>query len=171
MTLAYDLYWSFRSPYSCLVTPRLVALERDHEVSANVRVVYPIAVRQLDFFANNDPLRLSYFMRDIGRSADLVGLPFRWASPDPVEMDCATRPYPKEQPYIHRLTHLGVAATERGRAAPLLYPLVMLAIALTGRFISLAADGISSTAFPPMAVEAGMIIVLLIGRRVLSRQR
>ena len=115
MTLAYDLYWSFRSPYSYLVTPRLVALERDYDVAATVRPGYPIAVRQPDFFANNDPLWLSYFMRDIGRSAEFVGVPFRWASPDPVTMDFATRSYPKEQPHIHRLTHLGVAATERGR--------------------------------------------------------
>jgi 2-hydroxychromene-2-carboxylate isomerase len=115
VTLGYDLYWSFRSPYSYLVTPRLVELERDYDVVANVRVVYPLAVRQPDFFANNDPLWLGYFMRDIGRSADFVGLPFRWASPDPVEMNFATRSYPKEQPHIHRLTHLGVAAAERGR--------------------------------------------------------
>ena len=115
MTLHYDLYWSFRSPYSYLVTPRLVAFERDYDVVANIRPVYPIAVRQPDFFAKNDPLWLSYFLRDIGRSAAFVGLPFRWASPDPVVMDMATRTYPAEQPYIHRLTHLGVAAAERGR--------------------------------------------------------
>jgi len=115
VTLHYDLYWSFRSPYSYLVTPRLVALERDYDVVANIRPVYPIAVRQPDFFAKNDPLWLTYFLRDIGRSAAFVGLPFRWASPDPVVMDMATRTYPAEQPYIHRLTHLGVAAAERGR--------------------------------------------------------
>lgn len=115
MTLGYDLYWSFRSPYSYLVTPRLVELERDYDVTGTVRVVYPIAVRQPDFFTSNDPLWLSYFMRDIFRSAEFVGLPFRWASPDPVKMDFATRTYPREQPHIHRLTHLGVAATERGR--------------------------------------------------------
>ena len=115
MSLSYDLYWSFRSPYSYLVTPRLVELERNYDVAANVRPVYPIALREPGFFANNDPLWLSYFMRDIGRSADFVGLPFRWASPDPVEMNFATRRYPKEQPLAHRLTHLGVAAAERGR--------------------------------------------------------
>ena len=120
MTLGYDLYWSFRSPYSYLVTPRLVELERAYDVAATIRPVYPIAIRQPDFFANNDPLWLSYFMRDIGRSADFVGLPFRWASPDPVRMDFVTRTYPGEQPHIYRLTHLGVAATERGRGLPFL---------------------------------------------------
>ncbi len=61
MTLAFDLYWSFRSPYSYLVTDRIVALERDFDVTCNLRVVYPIAVRQPDFFANNDPLWITYF--------------------------------------------------------------------------------------------------------------
>ncbi|MBX9944073.1 MAG: DsbA family protein [Reyranella sp.] len=115
MTLRYDLYWSFRSPYSYLVTPRLVALEKAYDVEANVRVVYPIAVRQPDFFVHNDPLWVTYFMRDVFRSAEFVGLPLAWADPDPVAMDRKTKTYPKEQPYIHRLTRLGQAATERGR--------------------------------------------------------
>ncbi len=115
MTLRYDLYWSFRSPYSYLVTPRLVALEKDYDVVANVRVVYPIAVRQPDFFAHSDPLWFTYFLRDVFRSAEYAGMPIAWPSPDPVVMDPRTRAYPREQPYIHRLTRLGQAATERGR--------------------------------------------------------
>ena len=115
MTLSYDLYWSFRSPYSYFVTKRLVALERDYDVSCNVRVVYPLAVRQPEFFDKNDPLWLTYFMRDVFRCAEFLGLPFRWANPDPVVMDMATRRYPKEQPYIYRLTRLGQAATEAGK--------------------------------------------------------
>ncbi len=113
--LSYDLYWSFRSPYSYLVTPRLAGLERDYHVTANVRVVYPLAVREPEFFSGNDPLWLPYFMRDVFRSAEFAGLPLRWASPDPVQMDRATSTYPKEQPYIYRLSQLGVAATERGK--------------------------------------------------------
>lgn len=115
MTLRYDLYWSFRSPYSYLVTSRLVALEQEYDVEANVRVVYPIAVRQPDFFSGSDPLWFTYFLRDVFRSAEFVGLPFAWASPDPVLMDAKTRTYPKEQPHIHRLTRLGQAATECGK--------------------------------------------------------
>ncbi len=115
MTLNYDLYWSFRSPYSYFVTKRLVALERDYDVACHVRVVYPIAVRQPEFFDRNDPLWLSYFMRDIFRCAEFLGLPFGWPSPDPVMMDMATRTYPQEQPHIHRLTQLGQAAAEAGK--------------------------------------------------------
>ncbi len=115
MTLPIDLFWSFRSPYSYFVMPRLVALERDFDTIVNVRVVYPLAVRQSDFFAANDPLWLPYFVRDVFRTADVLGLPFRWPRPDPVTMDLATRTYPTEQPHIHRLTQLGIAAAERGR--------------------------------------------------------
>lgn len=115
MTLTYDLYWSFRSPYSYFVMPRLVELERDYDVQCNVRPIYPIAVRQPEFFDHNDPLWVQYFMRDIFRCAAFLGLPFAWPSPDPVVMDMATREYPKEQPYIYRLTQLGQLAAERGK--------------------------------------------------------
>lgn len=115
MTLSFDLFWSFRSPYSYLVTDRIAAFVKDYDVACNLRPVYPIAVRQPEFFSNSDPLWFSYFMRDIFRSAQFEGIPFAWANPDPVVMDMATRTYPKEQPYIYRLTRLGAAATERGR--------------------------------------------------------
>jgi 2-hydroxychromene-2-carboxylate isomerase len=115
MTHSVDLYWSFRSPYSYLVTPRLVELERDWDAKVNVKVVTPIAVRQPDFFANSDPLWFSYFMRDCHRCAEFAGLPFRWARPDPVVMDMASRTYPKDQPHIHRLCRLGQLAAERGK--------------------------------------------------------
>lgn len=115
MTLSYDLYWSFRSPYSYLLTPRLVALEAEFDVRCNVRIVYPIAVRQADFFANADPLWFSYFMRDVFRCGDYLGVPIRWPVPDPVVMDFATRTYPAEQPHIFRLSQLGQAAAEAGK--------------------------------------------------------
>ena len=115
MTLRYDVFWSFRSPYSYLLTDRLVALERDHDGACTVRIVYPIAVRQADFFANSDPLWFSYFMRDVFRCGDFLGVPIRWPIPDPVRMDMATRTYPVEQPHIHRLSQLGQAASEAGK--------------------------------------------------------
>ena len=120
MTLELDLFWSFRSPYSYLVTPRLIELEREWDARVNVRPVLPIAVRQPDFFANADPLWTSYLMRDCVRSAEFAGMTLRWPRPDPVMMDYATRTYPKEQPHIHRLTRLGVLAAERGHGLALL---------------------------------------------------
>ena len=113
--LSFDLFWSFRSPYSYLLTPRLVELEREFDVTCNVRIVYPIAVRQADFFANADPLWFFYLMKDTYRTSQYLGMKYRWPSPDPVLMEPATRTYPKEQPHIHRLSHLGIAAAERGK--------------------------------------------------------
>jgi len=115
MTLSYDLYWSFRSPYSYFIVHKLIALERAFDVRGVIRPVYPLAVRSPEFFETRDPLWFSYFQVDIHREAAFLGLPFRWPRPDPVKMDMATRTYPEDQPHIHRLTRLGVAAAERGR--------------------------------------------------------
>ena len=120
MTHTVDLYWSFRSPYSYLVVPRMIELEQDWDARVNVRPVLPIAVRQPEFFAQADPLWTTYLMRDCVRSAEFSGMPLRWPRPDPVKMDFATRTYPKEQPHIHRLTRLGQLAAERGQGLALL---------------------------------------------------
>ena len=59
----------------------------------------------------------------------------------------------------------------RGRPEPLAVPLILLAIALSARFVSLAVDGVSPTAFQPMAAEAVMIAILFAGRRMLRAYR
>lgn len=120
MPHSVDVFWSFRSPYSYIVVPKLIELESQWDAQVNVRPVLPIAVRQPDFFANADPLWTTYLMRDCVRSAEFAGMPLRWPRPDPVKMDFATRTYPKEQPHIHRLTRLGVLAAERGKGLPVL---------------------------------------------------
>ena len=120
MTQTVQLYWSFRSPYSYFVVPRLIALEREWDARVEVRVVRPIAVRQPDFFTNSHPLWFSYFMRDCHRCGEFLGMPFRWPRPDPVVMDPATRTYPPDQPYIHRVSRLGQLAAERGQGLPFL---------------------------------------------------
>lgn len=115
MTLSYDLFWSFRSPYSYLATPRLVELERDYDVTVNVRPVYPIAVRIKGFFKQVNPMWPPYLIKDTYRTAEILGLPYGWPSPDPIVMDIKSGEVPEDQPYIHRLTRLGVAATEQGK--------------------------------------------------------
>ena len=112
--LAFDLFWSFRSPYSYLLLPRVAELVATCDVECNVRIVYPIAVRQPDFFQKVDPLWVFYLMKDTYRTAEYLGMPYRWPVPDPVYMDPATRLYPPDQPHIHRLSHLGIAAAQAG---------------------------------------------------------
>lgn len=113
--LEFDLFWSFRSPYSYLVTKRIVALSKDCQVAVNVRPVYPIAVRMDGFFKTVNPMWPPYLLKDTVRVAQMEGLPYAWPSPDPVVMDIASGEVPKDQPYIHRLTRLGCAAVEEGK--------------------------------------------------------
>jgi len=115
MTLVVDLFWSFRSPYSYLATPRLVELAVHYDLTFQVRPVYPLAVRAGGFFGAVDPLWVPYLMRDTYRLAQMLGLPFRWPRPDPVVVDRASLAAVPDQPYIHRLTRLGAAAAEAGR--------------------------------------------------------
>ncbi|MBX3026585.1 DsbA family protein [bacterium] len=111
----FDVFWSFRSPYSYLATRRLVGIARDYDVDLRVRPVLPIAVRIPGFFQRVNPLWPPYLMRDTMRIAEHEGLDYAWPQPDPIVQDFVTREVAAEQPYIHRLTRLGVDAVERGR--------------------------------------------------------
>jgi 2-hydroxychromene-2-carboxylate isomerase len=115
MTLSIDLFWSFRSPYSYLATPRLVEMQREYDLSINVRPVYPLAVRSGQFFSQVNPMWIPYLLRDTFRLSQMLGLPYAWPKPDPVVVDPATRAATPNQPYIHRLTRLGCAAAETPR--------------------------------------------------------
>jgi len=115
MTLSFDVFWSFRSPYSYLATPRLGAIADTYDVIVNVRPVYPIAVRIPGFFKTVNPMWPPYLLIDTARIAEFEGIPYAWPNPDPIVMDLATGEVPDEQPYIRRLTRLGVAAVEAGR--------------------------------------------------------
>jgi 2-hydroxychromene-2-carboxylate isomerase len=115
MAHSIDLYWSFRSPYSYLATPRLVAMEQEFDLTVKVRPVYPLAVRSGEFFRQVNPLWVGYLLRDTTRIAEMLGLPYRWPQPDPVTIDMQTLAATPDQPHIHRLTRLGCAAAEAGR--------------------------------------------------------
>lgn len=112
--LSLQLYWSFRSPYSYIATPRLVALTRDYDVDIDVRIVHPAAIRNPDYFRHMNSLARPYFFIDTARVAAFHNLPFRRPLPDPIVQDPKTLVIADEQPYAHRLGRLGVAAVERG---------------------------------------------------------
>lgn len=114
MTHSVDLFYSYRSPYSYLATGRIVALRREYDLTVNLRPVYPIAIRNPDFFAQINPMWIPYLLNDIVRVGEMNGTPIGWPRPDPVAMNNVTREIPAEQPHIHRLTHLGVAASDTG---------------------------------------------------------
>ena len=112
--LSFELYWSFRSPYSYLATGRYVDLVTRYDVACDVRPVYPIAIRDPEFFQRVNPMWPPYLIRDTMRIAEMNGIPYSWPQPDPIVQQMGVG-IAKEQPYIHRLTRLGIAAVERGR--------------------------------------------------------
>jgi 2-hydroxychromene-2-carboxylate isomerase len=116
MTLTADLYWSFRSPYSYLAIGRYRALSESHDVDIIVRPVYPLAIRQPDFFEKNHPNWIGYTMRDMMRVAQFHGIPFGPPRPDPIVQNVMTREIAAEQPHIFRLTRMGQAAARRGKS-------------------------------------------------------
>ena len=115
MTLRADIFWSFRSPYSYLATRRYRSLTEEYDLKLTLRPVYPLAIRQPDFFERSHPNWLRYTFLDVFRVAQHLGVPFGPPRPDPIIQDIATRTIAAEQPHIYRLTRLGQAAARRGK--------------------------------------------------------
>ena len=116
MTLSADIFWSFRSPYSYLATRRYRALAEEYDLTLNLRPLYPLAIRQPDFFERNHPSWFRYLFTDVARLSQYLGVPFVPPRPDPIVQNIATRQIAQEQPHIFRLTRLGQAAARRGKS-------------------------------------------------------
>lgn len=121
MSHSIELFWSFRSPYSYLATPRLVELQAEYDLDVHVRPVLPLAVRDPGFFERVNPLWPPYVFRDTMRIAEYLGIGFSWPQPDPIVQEFPSRAIAKEQPYIYRLTRLGAEAVRRGRGLPFIH--------------------------------------------------
>jgi len=118
MEASADLFWSFRSPYSYLAVPGAIRVEKDFKVKIRFRPVLPLAVRDPAFFSPDNLKRARYIGLDWPRRAEMLDMPHAWPSPDPIVQDLKTYKIAAEQPYIYRLTHLGVEAERRGRGLP-----------------------------------------------------
>ncbi|MEO1660313.1 MAG: DsbA family protein [Pseudomonadota bacterium] len=121
MTHTVDVFWSFRSPYSYLATPDLKRLREDFEVDVQLRPVLPIAVRTKETLFTGDQRRVKYIIIDAFRRAEFLGMKFGRPSPDPIVQDMATFEVAAEQPYIYRLTGLGIEAARRGKGLEFAY--------------------------------------------------
>lgn len=122
MTNTIDVFWSFRSPYSYLVTPDLLRLGEEYAVSVSLRPVLPIALRaKSTVFDAADKKRPQYIVMDSRRRAAFLGLPYFWPKPDPVVQDMETYEVPDEQPNIWRLSMLGVEAERYGKGIDFAY--------------------------------------------------
>ena len=121
MVHAVDVFWSFRSPYSYLVTPDLLRLREDFEVDVRLRPVLPIAVRSKATLFTGDKRRVQYIVIDSRRRAEFLDMKIGHPVPDPVVQDFTTFEVSADQPYIHRVTGLGVEAQRRGKGIDLAY--------------------------------------------------
>ncbi len=110
-----DLYFSFRSPYSYLAIGRYRSMMEEWAVDIALRPVYPLAIREPDFFERTHPNWLRYTFTDMFRVAQFHGIPFGPPRPDPIVQDLVTRKIADDQPYIRRITRLGQAAAQQGQ--------------------------------------------------------
>jgi 2-hydroxychromene-2-carboxylate isomerase len=93
-------------------------MAEEYELKLNFRPVYPIAIRTPDFFLSVNPQWPAYLMVDVHRVAEFLEIPFVWPSPDPVNQyrgEDGRASTAEDQPYIYRLTRLGVVAAEAGK--------------------------------------------------------
>ncbi len=121
MTATVDVFWSFRSPYSYIATPDLLKLRDDFDVDVRFRPVLPIAVRSKNTLFTGDRKPAQYIVMDSFRRAEFLGLKINWPTPDPIVQNFETFEVADDQPYIYRLTGLGVEAERRGKGIDLAY--------------------------------------------------
>ena len=117
MTLHVDLFWSFRSPYCYLAGGRLTRLCEEYDVDIALRPVMPLVFRYPDYMPSLPKPYGAYFERDVVRVAEYLGedLVGPDGYPDPVAVDSTTGKAKPDQPFIFRLTRLGVKAQQQGR--------------------------------------------------------
>lgn len=111
-----DVFFSFRSPYSYLVTPELLALRKDFDVEVKLRAVLPIAIRTKGtLFTADNPNKVNYILLDAFRRAEYLAMPMVFPTPDPIVQDMTSFVVSEDQPYIYRLTALAIEAERRGK--------------------------------------------------------
>ena len=116
-----DVFWSFRSPYSYLATPDLLRLREDYRVEVRLRTVLPLALRNpTAVFDPSNMKPAAYIYLDSKRRSEFLGMPFVFPpTPDPVAQNLKTFQVAEEQPYIYRLSSLGIEAERRGKGLDL----------------------------------------------------
>lgn len=115
MTEPVDLYWSFRSPYCYLASDRIARITARFDIDLSVRPILPLALREPDYFEALPAVRNEYLRRDTVRVGAFYGIPFARPDPDPVMFEAGSRRPAADQPYIYRLSRLGVEAALQGR--------------------------------------------------------
>lgn len=117
--LEVDVFWSMRSPYCYIALDRILEMRREYYIEMNLRLVWPIAIWDPDFFKGIAMMkyRASYQVLDTARSAFFNNVPYAYPTPDPVKQEPNFGPVKpmSEQDLIKLLTYTAVAAGGMGK--------------------------------------------------------
>ena len=81
-----DLYFSYRSPYSYFILPRMLKLKNEYNVDVNFKIVYPIAIRLPEFFKDRNLFYFTSLMMDIKRKAKKLNMTLNLPiKPEPIK--------------------------------------------------------------------------------------
>ncbi|MFL2486354.1 MAG: DsbA family protein [Gammaproteobacteria bacterium] len=128
-----DFYFSYRSPYSYLILPRVLDLKNNYKIDINFKLVYPLAIREPEFFKGKNFLTYFFYkIRDMRSVAKQLDMPFFTPRPDPIKQSYLTGKIADEQPYIFDLCHIGQQAAQEGLGIEIAYELSSLIFGTKG---------------------------------------
>jgi len=122
-----DLYFSYRSPYSYLILPRMLKLKNEHNIDVNFKIVYPIAIRLPEFFKNKNLIYFVSLKNDAKKKARKLNMSLNLPpKPDPIKQNTITGKISDHQPYIFDICHMGQLMCNRGKGIEFAYELSKL---------------------------------------------
>tara|TARA_Y100000996_G_scaffold65570_1_gene44292 strand:+ start:157 stop:804 length:648 start_codon:yes stop_codon:yes gene_type:complete len=122
-----DFYFSYRSPYSYLILPRMIKLKNEYKVDVNFKIVYPIAIRLPEFFKNKNLIYFLSLKTDVKKKAKKLNMSLNLPpKPDPIKQNTVTGKISDHQPYIYDVCHMGQTMCNRGKGIEFAYELSKL---------------------------------------------
>ena len=122
-----DFYFSYRSPYSYLILPRMLKLKNEYNLDINFKIVYPLAIRMPEWFKNKNIFFFVPFIMDFKKKAKRLNMPLNMPiKPDPIRQNTITGKISSHQPYIFDVCHMGQVMSNRGKGIEFAFELSTL---------------------------------------------
>ena len=122
-----DFYFSYRSPYSYLILPRMLKLKNQYNLDINFKIVYPLAIRMPEWFKNKNIFFFVPFIMDFKKKAKKLNIPLNMPiKPDPIRQNTITGKISSHQPYIFDVCHMGQVMSNRGKGIEFAFELSTL---------------------------------------------
>lgn len=122
-----DFYFSYRSPYSYLILPRMLKLKNVYNLDINFKIVYPLAIRMPEWFKNKNIFFFVPFIMDFKKKAKKLNIPLNMPiKPDPIRQNTITGKISSHQPYIFDVCHMGQVMSNRGKGIEFAFELSTL---------------------------------------------